>query len=91
MTATDSPVPIYLTVAEGAALLRVSPKRVRNLMGDGTLKEGIHFIRPPHLGPRFKQAALLAWLDPHHPEADEIPLVSSRKRVAPLARESVDI
>jgi len=92
MSWTDGPVPIYLNTTEAAELVRVSPKRLRNLMTDGTLREGLHYTRPAHLGPRFKRAALLAWLDPYHPEAeDEIPLVSSRKRVARLARDSVDV
>lgn len=79
----------YLTIAEAAELLRVSTKRIRNLMADGTFREGTHYTRPAHLGPRFKRDALLAWLEPHQPE-DEIPMVSSRKRVARLARETVD-
>ena len=80
----------YLTISEAAELARISPKRLRNLMVDGPLKEGIHYTRPSHLGPRFKRAALLAWLDPHHPDAeDEIPLVASKRRVAARARETV--
>ena len=52
----------FLTIAEAAALARVSTKRLRNLMGHALI-EGIHFVRPRGLGPRFKREALLAWLD----------------------------
>lgn len=85
----------YLTIAEAADLARVSEKRVRNLMADGTLREGIHYTRPTHLGPRFKREALLSWLDPNRPDADDIPLRSNHRKnlvrgVAPLARVSVE-
>lgn len=53
----------YLTIAEAAALLKVSPKRLRNLMCTGVLKLGEHFFRPPGLGARFKRSALMAWIE----------------------------
>jgi hypothetical protein len=53
----------YLTITEAAALARVSPKRLRNLMADDTLREGVHFTRPRGLGPRFRREAFLAWLE----------------------------
>jgi excisionase family DNA binding protein len=56
-------VTIYLTIAEAAELVRVSPKRLRNLMANGTLREGTHYTRPAGLRPRFKREALLAWLE----------------------------
>lgn len=59
----------YLTIAEAAALVRVSPKRLRNLMADGTLTEGVHYTRPRGLRPRFKHEALLAWLEGREVEA----------------------
>ena len=34
----------YLTIAEAAALLKVSPKRLRNLMCTGVLKLGEHLL-----------------------------------------------
>jgi hypothetical protein len=37
----------YLTIKEVAVLLKVSPKRVRNLMCSRVLLEGVHFFRPP--------------------------------------------
>jgi Helix-turn-helix domain len=53
----------YLTIKETAALLKVSAKRVRNLMCAGAFKQGEHFFRPPGLGARFKRSALLAWIE----------------------------
>ena len=43
----------YLTLAEAAELARVSPKRLQNLMADGTLQEGVHFTRPRARMPPF--------------------------------------
>jgi len=53
----------YLTIAETAKLLKVSPKRLRNMMAAGVFKQGEHFYRRPSLGPRFKQSAVTAWLE----------------------------
>lgn len=53
----------YLTLAEAAELARVSPKRLRNLMADGTLQEGVHFTRPRGVRPRFRRPALVDWLE----------------------------
>ena len=53
----------YLTIAETAALLKVSPKRVRNLMSAGVFRQGEHFYRRSGLGPRFKQSAITAWVE----------------------------
>lgn len=53
----------YLTLAEAAELARVSPKRLRNLMADGTLQEGVHFTRPRGVRPRFRREALVDWLE----------------------------
>ena len=53
----------YLTIGDVAALLRVSPKRIRNLMSAGVFRQGEHFYRRSGLGPRFKQSAVTAWLE----------------------------
>ena len=53
----------YLTIAETAALLKVSAKRVRNLMCARVFVQGVHFFRPPALGARFKRSALMAWIE----------------------------
>jgi hypothetical protein len=48
----------YLTIAEVAALLKVSPKRIQNMMCAGVFIEGGHFFRPRGLRPRFKGSAV---------------------------------
>ena len=53
----------YLTIAETAAVLKVSPKRVRNLMSAGVFRQGEHFYRRSGLGPRFKHSAVTAWVE----------------------------
>ena len=52
----------YLTVAEVAAILRVSPKRVRNMMSSGTFRPGEHFLRRRGIGPRFLRSRVNAWI-----------------------------
>jgi hypothetical protein len=53
----------YLTIAEVAAQLKVSRKRVRNLMCAGVFEQGVHFFRPARLGARFKQSALTQYIE----------------------------
>lgn len=82
----------FLTINEAAELARVSPKRLRNLMCDGTLREGVHYTRPRGLAPRFRRAALLEWLDPSHLGAgdDSIPMASTtRRRAVATAAERI--
>jgi hypothetical protein len=69
----------YLNIAETADLARISPKRLRNLMANGTLREGIHYTRPRGLAPRFKRDALLAWLEGTEATDAAIPMASSRQ------------
>ncbi len=61
--ATSSP---YLTIAEAAEIARVSPKRLRNLMSAGILREG-------H-APRVKREPFMRWLDGVCAVEDEIPM-----------------
>jgi len=70
----------FLTIAEAAEFVRVSPKRIRNLMADGTLREGQHFVRPKGLGPRFRRDALMDWLDP--PQLDHANAIPMARRGA---------
>jgi hypothetical protein len=44
-------------------MLKVSPKRVQNMMAAGLFKQGEHFFRPPGMRPRFKRSALVAWIE----------------------------
>jgi len=52
----------YLTVAEVAAILKVSPKRIRNMMSRGAFRPGEHFFRRRGIGPRFVRSRVDAWL-----------------------------
>lgn len=71
----------FLTIKETAELARVSAKRIRNLMSDGTLREGEHFVRPKGIATRFKRAAVLAWLEGSTEAAEEsIPMASTQRR-----------
>lgn len=53
----------YLTIAEAAAPLKVSAKRVQNMMAEGLFKQDEHFFRRPGMRPRFKRSALVAWIE----------------------------
>ena len=55
----------FLTVAELAAVLGLTPKTVRNRMHDGTWRRGEHWFHPPGIGPRLRWSAIRAW-----PESD---------------------
>jgi hypothetical protein len=60
----------YLTIAEVAARLKLTPKTVRNRMYDNTWRRGEHWFSRAGIGPRFRWAALVAWL-----EAPALPLM----------------
>jgi hypothetical protein len=60
----------YLTVAELGARLKLTRKTVRNRMYDGTWRKGEHWFAPKGIRPRFRWAAIVAWL-----EAPELPPV----------------
>jgi excisionase family DNA binding protein len=53
----------YLTIKEMAALLKVSPKSISNMIAKGIFRQGIHFVRPAGLGTRFKHNAVEHWLN----------------------------
>lgn len=63
VTATGSAPEAYLTVADVAARLRLTPKTVRNRMYNGTWRQGEHWFSRPGIGPRFKWSALVHWLE----------------------------
>jgi hypothetical protein len=52
----------FITVAELAEALGLKPKTVRNRMYDGTWRRGEHWFARPGIGPRFRWAAVLAWI-----------------------------
>ncbi len=68
----------YLTVGEVAAMLKLSPKRVRNMMSSGRFLPGEHFFRRPGIGPWFLRSRLDAWLrDADRVSVDAIPMARS--------------
>ncbi len=67
----------YLTTAEVASRLRLTPKTLRNKIAAGIFREGEHFFRRPGLGPRWRWARVVAWLEGDmvgEPAGDEVPL-----------------
>lgn len=74
-------LPRFLRIDEAARLiLRVSPKRLSNLLAAGVLREGQHYIRRRGLGTRIITHALIAWLEePEMPEV-AIPMARDRRR-----------
>ncbi len=68
----------YLTVAEVAGILKVSPKRIRNMMSSGAFRPGEHFFRRRGIGPRFLRSRVDAWLrDSESVSVDSIPMARS--------------
>ena len=53
----------YLTIAEAAARLKMTPKTVRNKMASGVFRKGVHYFSPPGMGPRFKWSVIVSWLE----------------------------
>lgn len=74
----------YLSVAETASRVRLSVKRVHNLMSAGVLKEGYHFFRPAGIGPRFKWSRVVEWLEGRE-------AIEPQDEVQPRARCRVDL
>jgi Helix-turn-helix domain len=73
--------PAYLTTAEAAAFLRISPKTLRNKAASGIFREGEHFFRRPGLGPRWKLETLVSWLESSVQTSTEaIPMARSARR-----------
>ncbi len=71
----------YLTIAELATRLKLSPKTIKNKMASGVFRRGVHYFRPNGIGPRFKWSAVVAWLEAGEQEqakatdnGDEIPM-----------------
>jgi hypothetical protein len=53
----------YLTTAEVAARLKLTPKTIKNKMAAGIFRKGVHYFRPEGLSPRFKWSAVVAWIE----------------------------
>ena len=68
----------YLTIAEVADRLKLTPKTVRNKMASGVFRQGEHYFRRKGIGTRFKWGAVVAWLEQTQPstsEDDPIPMM----------------
>jgi hypothetical protein len=76
----------FLTVAEVAAELGLKAKTVRNRMYDGTWRRGEHWFSRAGIGPRFRWAALVAWLEEPAPPPGESPYGSAFGPDIPPAR-----
>jgi Helix-turn-helix domain len=86
----EGPDDEYLTVVEVAAILKVSSKRVRNLMSCGTFCPGQHFFRRRGIGPRFLRSRLEAWLrDGSRVQEETIPMV--RGTASRIVRRSDEV
>jgi hypothetical protein len=70
----------YLTVAEVAAILKVSPKRVRSLMSCGIFRTGERFFKRLGIRPRFLRSQVDAWLRDGRRAEEAIPLVRGTAR-----------
>ena len=65
----------YLSIDALAKRLELSPKTIKNKMAKGVFRLGVHYFRPPGLGPRFKWSAIVQWLEQPQvePQVDTIP------------------
>jgi hypothetical protein len=53
----------YLTIGDVAALIRKTPKTVRNLMSRGVFRDAVHYFRPRGSTPLFKRDAVIQWVE----------------------------
>ncbi len=89
-TTTGSLRAEYRTIREAAGLLRVTPKRVRNMMAAGLFVAGYHYFRRRGLAPRFRLDRLVEWLEaPGDASEDMIPMASQKRRIERLRRGSL--
>lgn len=58
----------YLSVRELAQQIPYREGTIRNLMSQGRLRLGVHYVKP-HGRVMFRRSAVLAWLDGQRPEA----------------------
>jgi excisionase family DNA binding protein len=53
----------WLTLSEACAMLKLSKARVRGLMREGFLVEGVHFTRPAGMRVRYRRSAIERYLE----------------------------
>lgn len=81
-TTTGSLRAEYRTIREAAELLRITPKRVRNMMAAGVFVAGYHYFRRCGLAPRFRLDRLIEWLEaPVNPSEETIPMASGKRQI----------
>lgn len=73
----------YLTIEGAARMARVSPKRIRNLMSAGVLRENVHYSRPIGIRARFHRQATIDWLENREQRVDEGITMIRGYRVSP--------
>jgi hypothetical protein len=76
----------YLTPAELAARLKLRPKSVRNRMYDGTWRRGEHWFSRRGIGPRFRWAAIVTWLEAAEPSPPPDPGAAFGSDIPPARR-----
>lgn len=74
----------YLTIAEAAEIARERTSTLYKRMHDGTLTEGVHFVRPRGKHPLIKRDEFVAWL-----EGRDAPRRRSGRRAAAVNWEAV--
>jgi hypothetical protein len=86
-----APTDEYLTIKEVAGRLRLSVKRVRNLMAVGAFLEGVHFFRRAGIRPRFRWSRVVDWLEADQPApGSAVPMAKSReRRIAQVGEEDL--
>jgi excisionase family DNA binding protein len=75
----------YLTTAEVAKRLKLSPKTVQNKIASGQFKLGVHFFKPKGMSVRFKWSAVTVWMEGTETGAKTI-VETSPETLIPLAR-----
>jgi hypothetical protein len=70
----------HLKTSEAAALLRISPKTLRNKKSLGIFQEGVHYVSPRGLGTRYLRSALERWMHGAEEPASPRPIPRSRTR-----------
>ena len=80
----------YLTIAEVAARLKLTPKTVRNKMALGVFRQGEHYFRRKGIGTRFKWGAVVAWFESTEADvsdSDSIPMARGYRLGEPRGRQ----
>lgn len=69
----------YLTIAEIASRLKLSPKTIRNKMASGELVKGVHYFKRRGMTPRFKWSKVQLWLENSDEATQEIAAIPLKR------------